>query len=195
MYSQASIEILRGRIKWRVPIGKHANILETELKAVELEKAYQDVHKLVTIENIHDTQPNKNISDSEFNTYLKRLNNICVNKVLEDVFDQNIAIDDTKNYDSLIQTKQRIFDAPLKLYMAVQVIQGIITSTRHNPEERSLKASYPHLKIELEGSKNEAGKVLSVGVSFLYKDAIGTVKKKLFPKEDKRIHVEIKDAS
>ena len=195
MYSQASIEILRGRIKWRAPIGKHANILETELKAVELEKAYQDVHKLVTIENIHDTQPNKNISDAEFNTYLKRLNNICVNQVLEDVFDQNISIDDTKNYDSLIQTKQRIFDAPLKLYMAVQVIQGMITSTRDNAEERSLKASYPHLKIELEGSKNEAGKVLSVGVGFLYKKAIEAVKKKLFPKEDKRIYVEIKDAS
>ncbi len=185
MYSLNSVKVLESRIKWRTPMGKFATILEAELIASENDKAYQDAHKLITIENIHSTQPKENITNEEFNTYLRRLNKSCVDKVLEDVFDLNNLADSSKNYDELIEKNKTVFDASLRLYMAVQVIQGMITSTRSNRDERLLKSSYPHLKIELEGSKNDNGKTLSVGVNFLYNKSIEKVKKKLFPRPKK----------
>ncbi len=189
MYSISSIEVLSSRIKWRTPIGEYASILIPEITADVYDKAYQDAHKLVTIENIHSTQPNSEISDSDFNIYLIRLNNVCVTRVLEDVFDTNTVIDDTKNYDSLIELKQNVFDVSLKLFMAVQVIQGMITSIRKNPEERTLKNSYNYLKVELDGAKNENGKVLSVGVGYLYRESIKEIREKLFPKKKNKVTV------
>ncbi|WP_440881139.1 hypothetical protein [Tenacibaculum sp. C7A-26P2] len=193
MYSDKSPDILSRRIKWHAPLGEYATILNPEITAGENDKAYQDAHKLVTIENIHSTQPNSKISKEDFNIYLKRLNKACVDKVLEDVFDLNTSIDNTKNYDSLIEANQSIFDTSLKHYMSIQVIQGMMTSVRQNGNERSLKDSYPHLKVELVGSKNDKGKVLSVGVDFIYQKSIEAVKNVLFPKKNEQPKVEFID--
>ncbi|CAL2077678.1 conserved protein of unknown function [Tenacibaculum sp. 190524A02b] len=180
MYSESSIELLYNRIKWHAPFDKElANVLEEDLKAKPLSKCYQHAHKLVTISNIHAIQPEENISKEKFNQYLRQLVSSCVYKILEDVFDSEV--DSKENYDLLVSNNPSLFDESLKHYMTIQVIQLMITTNRRNSEERLLKSSYPKLKVELDGTKNENGKVLSVGVNYLYSKSIKNIKNKLFP--------------
>lgn len=188
MYSETSISLLSNRIKWRAPLeAEYANILENDIKASDTDKAFQDVHKTVTIHNIHGTQPDSDISNADFNVYLRRMMRICANKVLEDVFSLNKRAVVSVDYDSMINDNIEVFDEPLKLYMAIQTIQLIISTTRSNLDERILKLSYNKLKVELEGAKNENGKIVSVGLFYLYSKSINNVIDILFPKEDKVI--------
>lgn len=190
MFTENSIELLTNRIKWRKPLGgKYATILISEITARDIDKAFQDVHKLVTIENIHDTQENVNITNEQFNELLKRMQRIAINRVLEDVFTNNERADFKKIYDVVITERASVFDKSIKLALGVQVLEQLITTTRLNINERLKKQSYSKLKVELEGAKNESGRTVSVGLNYRYQKSIQDVIDILFPK-DKNVYVD-----
>ncbi|MCH2231673.1 MAG: hypothetical protein MK105_15165 [Crocinitomicaceae bacterium] len=185
MYSQNSISVLSSRIKWYAPTDhEYANILDDTNTAGEFDKAFQDVHKNVTIQNIHCTQPNANISKSDFNKYLKRMSITASQKVIQDVFDLNEKADRSKNYDELISYNISIFDNAIMLNVGIQVLQLIISTNRINLTETIQKLSYNKLKVELEGATNDNGIVVSVGLNYKYYKSITKVKEILFPQSD-----------
>lgn len=182
MYTSDSINLLVRRIKWRAPFGELATILESDLIAKENEKAYQDGHELVTLEDIFYSQPTPEITKVEFNLYLRRMVLKAVNRVLEDVFDSNLKADYSKKYDDMIAKYQSGFDKSLMLAMAVQVLQLSVTTQRVNINVKQKEKSYQKLKIELEGTKNDNGKITSVGLKYQYLQSVKALKAILFPK-------------
>ena len=114
--------ILKDRIKWHTPLDEeYASILSDDLKAGSENKTFQSAHRIVTVGNIHKTQPDENISDIDFNEYLRRLNNDCVDSVVEDVlYDKSISNSAVVNF---VNRYLELFDKAMKYQMAIKVIE------------------------------------------------------------------------
>ena len=66
-------------------------------------------------------------------------------------------------------------------------MQLFLTTSRSNSKERTIQTSYQVLKVELEGVRDENGKVIANGVSQMADLAIANIISILFPIEKKSV--------
>lgn len=75
-----------GRVGWRQSTLTGYDIVDAENLASASGYYFQDGSKLVTIKNIHEVQENDDISNDDFNTYLRTLQSACITDVLNKTF-------------------------------------------------------------------------------------------------------------
>jgi len=86
MYDVSRIlPVLSTRVGWKQPTQSGYAILDTDNLRSDSGRYFQNVHAAVTIENIKETQPDKSISQGDFNTFLEDIKKAAILKTLSAV--------------------------------------------------------------------------------------------------------------
>lgn len=118
------------RIKWRDDKTVTGFVLSAANLAVGMDKVFQTGHSAITLENIRDCQPILDISESDFNNYLKNLRSDCVMQVLGDVFEKDYVP------DNIFTIHPTAFDDAIIMRMVINVSEMIMTASRTNRIKR-----------------------------------------------------------
>lgn len=164
MYSQEAIDVLNNRIGWSelssgLPFG-----LSGENLTAESGKKFNWYHSLILVDNIYAAVPDANMSEVDFNNYLKDIRAQAVLTVLTSILDTHVDYDPLFDYSNIIIERAALFDDAIGFSVAISMIELFISTTRKNFQERSTKLSYQTLKVELEGAKNENGHFVANGI-------------------------------
>ena len=89
-------------------------------------RVFQSEHSAITLANIRDCQPIKNIDEADFNTYLEALREQVVIQVLSDALERDYIDENIFNY------YPTSFDNAISLRMVIVVSELILTTTRFN---------------------------------------------------------------
>lgn len=181
MYTQEAIDVLINRIGWSelssgLPFG-----LTAENKTANSSKMFNWYHSLVLVDNIYASVPEVEMSQDNFNRYLKDIRTQAVLTVLTSILDTHVNYDPLIDYSNIITQRQAIFDDAIGFSVAVKMLELFISTTRSNPEERSAKMSYQALKVELEGARNDNGHFVAKGIIFKLDQSIKNAQKVIFP--------------
>ena len=84
---------LKGLIGWRQDTNPDYDIIDAANYGTTSGMCYQDYSALVTVENIHQNQNDKDISDDNFNAMLVNLERASINKVMRSVFTDDDVIE------------------------------------------------------------------------------------------------------
>lgn len=199
MYNEQSKIALESRIGWSNPILPNTEIALTPENVVSVSGRYfNSFHQLAIVENVFYTIPNKDVTNDNLNEFLTNLKKQVVLQVLNRVFDGNIyavtkstnefvSLNYSTDYSDLIIEKQSLFDEAIGYLMASKCMQLFLTTSRSNSKERTIQTSYQVLKVELEGVRDENGKVIANGVSQMADLAIANIISILFPIEKKSV--------
>lgn len=128
-YTEAR-DILDKRVNWRDTGG----YLTAANSTTDSGRYFQDEHSAVGLDNIRACQPEVNISDADFNTYLTQLRHATILQVLADVF---VSESDIRQDE--LDFNIGSFDNAISLRMAVNVMELIINTKRSNATEIPLK--------------------------------------------------------
>lgn len=193
MYTQTSIDLLIGRIRWDAAIPPTSIVVDADNSESTSGRRFNSFHQLVTVENVNDSVNNLKIGADDLNAYLLKMKEDSVKDVLNRLFDLNMKAKykqtedfvslnySLDGYDVLIADNASVFDNAIGYAMAVRAIQLFITSERSNATQRRMKQSYDYLKSELEGFKAPDGMVVVKGVNALFTEAVADADKVLFP--------------
>lgn len=125
-----AIAILVDRIGWEDDDTLEGVSLSASNLLSNSGRVFQDEHSAVTLNNIHETQPNSDITNGEFNTYLDKLKKRACRKVLVDAMEKD-------NIDEGVLTMYPfLYDNAISMQMVIIVSELIISSTRLNAIER-----------------------------------------------------------
>lgn len=122
--------VLVSRVGWRDDNTVEGFNLSAENETANSGRFFQSEHSAVTLENIRDCQPVKNISEADFNQYLENLRSDCVWQVLTDVFEK------AEINEHLLGQYPTSFDNCILLRMVITVSEMIMTSSRSNKIKR-----------------------------------------------------------
>ncbi len=155
-------DILVGRLDFRVdsPVNASGRYFEGE-------------HSIITLDNIKNSQPEVNISESDFSDYLSRLKDDVVYQVLSDVFDR----DEIK--DEIIDFYPSLFDNSIAMQMHIKVINIILASNRSSLAEKIGKGAINRIFFDLKGNKGSDKFPIADGIEHKYRSEIRRVKNKI----------------
>lgn len=181
MYSQDVIDALEKRIGWpELSSGLPFDLTEDN-KTAESKKTFNFYHPLVLVDNVYASLPDSEISEEDFNKFLKDTRLQAVLNVLTSIFDQSSLYEPAKDYSIVIEGKYGLFDDAIGYTVAIKIIELFISTSRKNFLERNANMSYQALKIELEGAKNEKGFQVAKGLSQKLADSIKKARRIIFP--------------
>ena len=184
MYSQNSIELLTDRVGW-------ADIQESADFPIELSfenltktsgRTFDSFNSLVLPDNVYYAVVEDFTEETRFNDFLFDVKKQNVISVLTKIMNQNDLYCDSFDYDKTIETKAHLFDEPIGLSVACQMIEMFISTTRKNFNERNAKFAFQNLKIELEGVRNENGYKVALGVKDRLNYSIRRASDIIFPR-------------
>lgn len=135
---------------------------------------FEAENHIITLDNIRNAQPEVNISDGDFTTYLTTLKNDCVLQILANVFDKD------ELEDNLLDCYPSLFDDLISMSMAMKVINLILTSTRSNRTERITKEASQLLYLDVNGNNSNPNFPYTKGLSQKYSIELKRVKNCLF---------------
>lgn len=203
MYSDAAIQKLMDRIGWddvRQPSSK--TLTEDNLRA-DSRNRFSRYNALAIAEVVEEVMPVSNadtatvsITNDVLNAELYSLKEKAALKCLGMVFDsnQNAGISTSggqitdltaTDWSTTITGKVQVLDELYGLCMASLVLDMCINNTRSNGRQRRVFDS-GQVKIEQDGLKDEAGNLISPGISQKIAQALKNVNKILFPQATKR---------
>src|SRR5690606_9616325 len=129
--TQAEVkDILMTRIGWKEDKTITGFVLSPDNAQTDSGRYFQSENPAVTLLNIKSVQPVVNISESDFNDYLKGLKEQVIYKVLSDCLERDYISDD------LMELFPTAFDNAISLRMVIDVAELIMTSVRSNRIER-----------------------------------------------------------
>lgn len=160
------------------PITLSANNLTNESG-----RTFDSFQSLVMPDNVWYAVIDEFTEEDRFNEYLLDVKRQNVIKVLSKIMNQNDLYIDSFDYDLIIETKVHLFDEPIGLSVACQMIELFISTTRKNFNERNAKFAYQNLKIELEGVRNENGYKVALGIKERLALSIRTATDIIFPRK------------
>ena len=182
MYSESSKILISKRVGWSFPTDSLFPIDINEENRIATSGRYvNSFHQIATIENLFHLLDENLCTETGFNEALDSMRLQCAIEIMNKILDQHHCFDFDKNYDSIIEKYQSLFDEPLGYLMAIKCIEIFVSSNRSNYIERNAKLSFEMLKIELEGIKNEQGFVVSHGLNSKLYTSIKRAQKKIFP--------------
>ncbi len=170
--------ILVDRLGWRDDKTVENMILDATNLKTDSERYFQSEHSAITLENIRDCQPQKEISAKDFNTYLTNLTVQCVIQVLGDVFEKDYL------HDDLLTLYPTAFDEVISLKMVINVSELIMTSSRKNQIKRLTDAFIGKLNYDIfRDAPNKfairgANYRHSMGISSRYNVALRSVQRR-----------------
>ena len=85
---------LKGLVGWRQSTNTDYDIVDATNLASSSGMYYQDYSAMVTIENVNQSQNDKDITDDNFNTMLENMERASINKIMRAVFTEDDIISD-----------------------------------------------------------------------------------------------------
>ena len=193
-YDSSAIQYLVDRIGWAAPIPPISLSLSPENNTATSQRYYNWFHRLATVENMAYTIANPDVVNDDFNDYLYDIKKQAVLSVLASVFDNceranyrygayytRVDISNIEYSDVIKTGKPSLFDNAIGYTAACKILEDLLSSVRKNGVEREIGFDWTQLKAELEGIRNEYGKIMTTGLYALKKMAIDSVIDILFP--------------
>lgn len=137
---------------------------------------YEDEHPIVTLDNIKDCQPTKNIEDVDFNAYLLGLKTAVSYQLLSDVFDTDYI------KGNLFTDYPSLFDNCLSVLMTIKVIEIAISSERANRTKSITKSIAQQIHFDLNGNYGQDSNPnfpRAFGIAHKYKECLRELRNKL----------------
>lgn len=142
--------LLKNRVGFRKPIDETFEAMNTDNTKTDSGLVYQDAHSMVSILYIRDTQPIEDIDDIVFNQYLTLLRESNVLEVLNDVFQGESEIDESKILGNIAA-----FDKAIYLRMVLKVGEIILSSKRINEIAYFTDKMISQWRLDLNGSNDD----------------------------------------
>ncbi len=180
MYTPAAIEVLMNRIGFGKDDGLSVNVL-TEHKTGTSGRIFSSFHKLVTLMNLYETVEEINVSEKDFNEFLRQMKHDAVKSSLVAVLNQNCLYLDDFDYSDTIVLKSDLLEEVVGYTLAIMAIEQMVSTNRKNDKQRNASLSYQKLKMELEGITDEKGFVRARGINKKLRDAIKRSQCVMFP--------------
>lgn len=171
-------DILVTRIGWRDDMTVDGFTLSTINEQSDSGRVFQSEHSAVTLANIRDTQPIRNITESNFNDYLEDFREQVVLQVLSDAFERDYLD------DRVLEYYPSAFDDAISLRMVINVSELIMSSTRLNIIERFGKNFAGKLNYDIyreapnKFAIREANYRYSMGISTRYGFALDSIQRR-----------------
>jgi hypothetical protein len=194
MYSNTAQNALRGIIGWTQPIEPNELSITLDPSNVEstLGKYFDGFHTLATPENVAYCIRQDQISNPDLNAKLLQMKEDAVKEVLRKIFDTNPlakyaelqgvqSINWASSYDTLISENLAVFEEAIGHSMASRCLQLFLNSPRSNETETRIGMTYGLMKIELDGLRNEYGRMIGDGTIAKMEAAITNAINVLFP--------------
>ncbi|WP_177764009.1 hypothetical protein [Flavobacterium sp. I3-2] len=184
MYSESSIVLISKRVGWSIPTDSLSSVEISEENQTATSGRYvNSFHQLANLENIFFTINENQTGEETFNIFLEAMRKQAAIEVLNKILDQHEDYDFEKDYDSIVNKYQSLFDEPLGYLLAIKAIELFVSSNRSNAVERNSKLSFQMLKVELEGVRNDNGHLISEGLNSKFHTSIKKAQKKIFPRQ------------
>ena len=167
MFSETNIQDIKDRLGWSE---FEKELYVDKLSTANLSKTsgltFNNFHKLVTLENIFMCQPDKDITDNRFNSYLEELLDNVIREILTEVFVLDSRAEKNKDYTTVISSMVSggIFDRCVGYCHAVKVLELFTATTRSNRIETIAGHNYANLMSELKGYSTKDGVLVSKGL-------------------------------
>jgi len=192
LYNTQSIEALIGRIGWYEPIPPTSISLTHENGLSESGRYFSFFNPLVTVENVFDSIPNKDVDNTTLNAILARLKAEGVMDVLSKVYNLNtrataavtndiISINYALDYSDVIILRKASFDEAIGYSVAIKTLELLLTTQRSNRNTVANKAQYDAIPQYLKGWFNPDGTIVSKGLDAVYAETIEKLINVLFP--------------
>lgn len=184
MYSPESIQTLVERIGFYKKVDSNLSFtLSPEVILATSFRYVNSFHQLAIVENIYSAVPEINMVDLDFNEYLQEIKTQSVHEVLTLVLNRDVSYQLNDDYSETITGNPEIFDDAIGYTIAIKCLELFVSTSRKNLAERNAKLSIERLKVELEGLKNENGKVIVNGLRRERYFAVKQAKDIIFPKK------------
>lgn len=184
MYSPESIQTLVERIGFYKKVDSSLSFTISEDVVLSTSGRYvNSFHQLAIVENIYSAVPLSNMPDIDFNEYLQEIKTQSVNEVLTLILNRDVSYQLNEDYSNTLIGNPEIFDDAIGYTIAIKVLELFVSTSRKNLAERNAKLAVEKLKVELEGLKNENGKVIVNGIKRERYFAIKQAKAIIFPKK------------
>jgi len=184
MYSPESIQALIDRVGFADKVETNLQFaLTPEVILSNSKRTVKSFHQLAIVENIFSAVSQINMPDVDFNTYLQEIKIESANEVVTLILDQDQQYDTSIDYSTWMIDRPAIFDDAYGYTIAIKVLELFVSTARKNLKERNSKLAIENLKVELEGLKNDAGKVVVQGIKRERYYAIRKAKSIIFPFE------------
>ena len=167
MFTESNISALKDRLGWsefEKPV--YSTKLNEENKVKTSGITLNSFHKLITVENVYQCQPERNILDEEFSQYLTELLDNVIRNILTEVYVLESRAIKGKDYSGTISemTSAGIFDKCIGYCHAVKVLEIFTSSVRSNRIEAIAGHNYALLMSELKGYSTKEGVLVSKGL-------------------------------
>ena len=127
------ISSLFTRVGWQQPTqGEYAVLTGDNLVSLS-GRYFSDFHKAVTVKNIKETCEDPDISDTDFNTFLERLQKSAITRVLQGIFNQDVIIEQLQLFSRDYERQLRTIESEDKfVYQRIKVANDSSYAVRIN---------------------------------------------------------------
>lgn len=181
MFLDSDITLMIDRLGW----SEYENLLyvdklDDDNKRKDSGLTLNGFHKMVTLENVFNSQPNERITDTGFNAYLREILDNVIRDILMDIYvTDSRSNENTTSIDTeLIGTG--LFDNCIGYCHAVKILELFTSSVRSNRIETISKSNYSFIMGELKGHSTKEGKLVSKGLLHYCQEARETVKRQVY---------------
>lgn len=181
MFIESDITLMIDRLGW----SENENLLyvdklDDDNKMRSSGLTLNGFHRLVTVENVFNTQPNEQITNLELNSLLREvLDNVC-REILLDVFVNDSRSKNTYSGTISDLISAGLFDNCIGYCHAVKILEIITSSVRSNRIEVITKANYAYIMGELKGRSTKEGVLVAKGLLHYCQEAREDIKNNIY---------------
>lgn len=178
MFTEETIQYVKDLVGWDTPADVSLIVQEDNLVTLT-GRIFKTFHPLSIVENIVQTALPINPSDSTWNNTLREFKTQGALEILNKIFDNSKEYDTTKDYQDTIEKYNGLIAEAYGRSVVVSVLRMMLHTTRINATER--QAKFGMIQAELEGYRDEYGRLLTDGAISKLEKAINKAKEIIFP--------------
>lgn len=178
MFTEETIEYVEKLVGWDKPVGVSLDIEEENIETLT-GRIFKSFHHLSTTQNVIDTSLPINPTDPQWNQTLKDFKKQGALEILNKIFDNSKDYDTSKDYHDTIEKYKGLIAEAYGRSVVVLVLRMMLHTTRINATER--QAKFGMVQAELEGYRDEYGRLLTDGAISKLEKAINNAKRIIFP--------------
>lgn len=178
MFLESDIALLKDRLGWSEyenPL--YVSKLNDGNRKKDSGLTLNGFHKLVTLENIHNSQPNPKMNDFDFNSYLDEILDNVLREILVDVFVEDPIEQENMTSTIAESAGTGLFDNCIGYCHSVKVLELFTASVRSNRIETISKSNYSFIMGELKGRYSKDGVLVSKGLIHYCNESRKRIKK------------------
>lgn len=178
MFTEETIQYVKDLVGWDRPADVTLIVDEDNLESTS-GRIFKAFHHLVIVENVIQTSLPVISTSSRWNETLQEFKEQGVYEILNKIFDNSKEYNTDKDYQEVIEKYDGLIAEAYGRAVVVLVLNMMLHTTRTNATER--QAKFGMIQAELEGYRDEYGRLLTDGAVSKLEKAINNAKRIIFP--------------